>query len=57
LTQPGKTIEHNGVTIHAPLNLPSTGAVHARPDVCRNIVNLVTPLVKNGHSRSTRPTR
>jgi NAD(P) transhydrogenase subunit alpha len=48
LTQPGKTIEHNGVTIHAPLNLPSTGAVHASQMYARNIVNFVTPLVKDG---------
>jgi NAD(P) transhydrogenase subunit alpha len=48
LTQPGKTIEHNGVIIHAPLNLASSGAVHASQMYARNVVNLVTQLVKNG---------
>jgi NAD(P) transhydrogenase subunit alpha len=28
VTEPGKTIEHNHVTIHGPLNLPSTTAAH-----------------------------
>jgi len=48
LSQPGKTIEHNGVTIHAPLNLPSTCAVHASQLYARNIVNFVAPMVKDG---------
>src|SRR2546422_1163648 len=29
VTQPGKTIEHKGVIIHGPLNLPATTAIHA----------------------------
>jgi NAD(P) transhydrogenase subunit alpha len=48
LTQPGKTIEHAGVIIHAPLNLASSGAVHASQMYARNIVNLVAQFVKNG---------
>src|SRR5205823_1369060 len=48
LTQPGKTIEHNGVIIHAPLNLPSTCAVHASQMYARNVVNFLTPLLKDG---------
>lgn len=48
LTSPGKTIEHNGVTIHAPLNLPSSAPVHASQMYARNITNFVTPLIKDG---------
>jgi NAD(P) transhydrogenase subunit alpha len=48
LTQPGKTIEHNGVIIHGPLNLPGSGAIHASQMYARNITNFLTPLVKNG---------
>ncbi|MFN7520290.1 MAG: NAD(P) transhydrogenase subunit alpha, partial [Lysobacteraceae bacterium] len=29
LTRPGETVEHGGVIVAGPLNLPSTGAVHA----------------------------
>jgi NAD(P) transhydrogenase subunit alpha len=48
VTQPGKTIEHNGVIIHAPLNLPSMGAIHASQMYSRNIVNLISTFVKDG---------
>ena len=48
VTQPGRTIEHHGVIVHAPLDLPSTGAVHASQMYARNITNFVTPLIKDG---------
>ena len=48
LTQPGQTIEHNGVIIHAPLNLPSTAAVPTSQMYARNITSFVSQLVKNG---------
>src|SRR4029453_1713197 len=48
LTQPGKTIDHNGVILHAPLNLPSSGAVHASQMYSQNVVHLVSQFVKNG---------
>ena len=39
LTQPGKTIVHNGVTIHAPLNVPSQVPVHASEMYAKNLLN------------------
>ena len=48
LTEPGKTIDHNGVIIHGPLNLPSSAAVHASQMYARNITTFVNQLVKNG---------
>lgn len=48
LTVPGETTEHHGVTIHAPLNLPSSAPFHASQMYARNITNFVTPLIKDG---------
>jgi NAD(P) transhydrogenase subunit alpha len=49
LTQPGKTIEHNGVTIIGTLNVPSTLPVHASQMYSKNIQNLLGVLLdKNG---------
>src|SRR5206468_12940842 len=44
LSQPGKTIDHSGVTINAPLNLASSAAVHASQMYARNVVNLVSQI-------------
>lgn len=41
LSQPGKTVEKYGVTILAPLNLPSSMAVHASTLFSRNLTNFV----------------
>lgn len=48
LSQPGETIEVNGVTIFAPLNLPATVPVHASQLYSRNITAFLTPLIKDG---------
>jgi NAD(P) transhydrogenase subunit alpha len=48
LTQPGKTIVVNGVTIFAPLNLPAAVPVHASQLYSRNVANLLQLLIKNG---------
>ena len=48
LTQPGETIEHNGVTIAGPLNLASMGAQHASEMYARNVYNFVSLLLKDG---------
>ena len=48
ITQAGKTIEHNHVTVHGPVNLPSTMAVHASQMYSRNVSGLITTLVKDG---------
>lgn len=48
LTQPGETIEHNGVTIAGPLNLASQGALHASEMYARNVFNFVSLLLSDG---------
>ena len=48
LTEPGKAVTHHGVTIHGPLNLPSSAAVHASQMYARNVTNFVLQLVKDG---------
>jgi NAD(P) transhydrogenase subunit alpha len=45
LTQPGKVIEHNGVTIIGTTNLPSTLPVHASQMYAKNIQNLLEVLL------------
>ncbi len=48
LTVPGETIDHNGVTIVGPLNLPSTVPFHASQLYAKNIVTFLLHLVKDG---------
>ena len=48
LTQPGKTIVHNGVTIHGPLHVPGMLAVHASEMYSRNLYNLVQLMISDG---------
>ncbi len=48
LTQPGETLEHNGVIIAGPLNLASQGALHASEMYARNVFNFVSLLLKDG---------
>jgi len=48
LTQPGETIDHNGVTIFAPMNLPATIPVHASQLYSKNVTNFLNLLVKKG---------
>lgn len=48
LTQPGQTIQHGGVTVAGPLNLPSSGALHSSEMYARNLLNFVTLFVKDG---------
>jgi NAD(P) transhydrogenase subunit alpha len=48
LTEPGKTIETNGVTIVGETNLPSTLAYHASQLYSRNVASLLGLLVKDG---------
>lgn len=47
-TRPGETVERKGVTILAPLNLPSTLAADASPLFARNVATYLTHLVKDG---------
>jgi NAD(P) transhydrogenase subunit alpha len=48
LTQPGETIEHNGVIIHAPFNIPSQMPIHASEMYAKNLFNLISPMIKEG---------
>jgi NAD(P) transhydrogenase subunit alpha len=49
LTQPGKTIVINGVTIHGPLNLPSALAPQASQLYSRNITTFLQAIFKAGN--------
>ncbi len=54
LTRPGETIESNGVTVAGPLNLASSGAVHASEMYARNVLNFVSLFVTEEASREGR---
>lgn len=45
LTQPGETVIANGVSIHGPLNIPSSLAVHASQLYSRNVAGLLDLLL------------
>lgn len=47
-TQPGKTIDHHGVAILGPCNLPSDVPVHASEMFSKNIVTFLQLLVQDG---------
>lgn len=48
LTVANEVIEHNGVTIYGPTNLPSQAAIHATEMYARNIYNLLSPFIEEG---------
>ncbi|WP_421622096.1 Re/Si-specific NAD(P)(+) transhydrogenase subunit alpha [Alkalilimnicola ehrlichii] len=48
LTQAGKEVDHNGVLIVGPKNVPSSVAIHASEMYSRNLCNLLTLLIKDG---------
>jgi proton-translocating NAD(P)+ transhydrogenase subunit alpha len=48
LTQPKKDIDHNGITIMGPVNLPSAVPVHASQMYSRNISTFLMNMVKEG---------
>jgi len=48
LTQPGQTIDHGGVRILAPLNVPSSVPLHASQMLSRNFQNFLLHLLKKG---------
>jgi proton-translocating NAD(P)+ transhydrogenase subunit alpha len=54
LTRPGQTIEHNGVIIMSPLNLPATVPAHASQLYSRNISSLLGLLIEKGELRIDR---
>ena len=48
LTRPGETVEHGGVTILGPLNIPATVPYHASQMYAKNITTFLLHLVKDG---------
>lgn len=48
LTSPGETVDHQGISILGPLNLPSTIPYHASQMYARNISAFLQLLVKDG---------
>jgi H+-translocating NAD(P) transhydrogenase subunit alpha len=48
LTQPGETVVANGVTIYGPLNVPATMPIHASEMYAKNLLNLISPFIKDG---------
>jgi len=48
LTQPGQTVEHQGVIIHGPLNVPSQTPLHASEMYSKNLFNLLSLMIKDG---------
>ena len=48
ITEPGKTVVKYGVTIHGPLNLPSTMAPEASRLYSKNITGLLQLMLKEG---------
>jgi NAD(P) transhydrogenase subunit alpha len=48
LTQAGNTIEHQGVTILGPTNLPATLPLHASQMYARNVTSFLNHVVKEG---------
>ncbi len=47
LTQPGKTVEYQGVIIHGPLNVPSQTPLHASEMYSKNLFNLLSLMIKD----------
>jgi len=48
LTKPGETVEHNGVRIFGPDNLPAGLPRHASEMYARNLYNFLKPALKDG---------
>jgi len=48
LTKPGEVVNHNGVTILGPLNIPTSIPYHASQMYSKNIVTFLTHLIEEG---------
>jgi len=48
LTEAGKDVDHNGVLVVGPTNVPASVAVHASEMYSRNLYNLLTLLIQEG---------
>jgi NAD(P) transhydrogenase subunit alpha len=49
LTRPGETVDHNGVLILGPLNLPATVPAHASQLYSRNLITFMGLIVDKGN--------
>lgn len=47
LTQPGQTVDHRGIQILGPMNLPSTMAYHASSVYAKNVASFILNMVKD----------
>lgn len=48
LTRPGETINHQGVVIAGPVNVPALQPIHASEMYAKNLLNFLTPHIKDG---------
>jgi NAD(P) transhydrogenase subunit alpha len=48
ITRPGETVDHNGVLIMGPLNVPATVAGHASQLYSRNLTTFLSLIVDKG---------
>ncbi len=48
LTRAGETVDHDGVRIIGPVNLPASVAYHASEMYARNLLNFIKPALKDG---------
>ena len=48
LTRPGELIEHQGVSIVGPVNLPASLAYNASEMYARNLLNFLKPALQKG---------
>ncbi|MGH8501946.1 MAG: Re/Si-specific NAD(P)(+) transhydrogenase subunit alpha [Gammaproteobacteria bacterium] len=48
LSKPGETINHRGVIIHAPLNVPSQVPYHASEMYAKNLLSFLQPMLTDG---------
>ena len=48
LSKPGENVVHNRVTIVGPKDIYSTLAIHASEMFAKNVINFLTPMIKDG---------
>jgi NAD(P) transhydrogenase subunit alpha len=48
LTRAGETVDHGGVRVIGPVNLPATVACHASEMYAKNLLNFIKPALKDG---------
>jgi len=51
VTEPGRQIVHGAAIVYGPLNVPSELPVHASEMYAKNLLNFLTPMIKDGEFR------